>query len=85
MLDVEASLGGKLIRLGDIAPNDFASGRVVPIGDSDILIAFSDPAGNLQQLRLDIYITGGYRGRVDADIADGQVKSSQDKTTVGLY
>jgi len=85
MFDVQAELGGKKIRLGDIATGDSASGRAVPGADSDILITFTDELRTPHSIQLDIYITGGYSGRVEAEIRDGALVSKSDGLDVAWY
>ena len=85
MFDVQAELGGKKIRLGDIATGATASGRAVPGADSDIIITFTDELRTPHSIQLDIYITGGYSGCVEAEIRDGVLVSKSDSLGVAWY
>ncbi|HEX8323276.1 MAG TPA: hypothetical protein VF595_05110 [Tepidisphaeraceae bacterium] len=74
--NVQVFVGGKVIGLGTIAPGATASGRAVPSADSDVAIQYIDAVGAQQAVRVDTYVTGGYRGRIDAEVRGGSLVSS---------
>jgi hypothetical protein len=84
MTRVQASLGKKQIDLGDIPAGASAKGRVVPAGDSDVVISFVDPSGTTQSVQIDTYVTNGMKGRVDVDVADGTLKGFKSNLRVGF-
>ena len=75
--NVQVFLGGKVLDLGSIAPGATASGRAIPSADSDVSIQYLDASGAQQSVRVDTYVTGGYRGRVDAEVRGGSLASSR--------
>jgi len=84
MSNVLVILGGKQIALGDIAAGASARGRVVPVADSDVAISFADGTAATQVVRVDTYVTNGIKGKVDADVADGQLKGSKADLSVSI-
>jgi len=84
MPNVLVILGGKQITLGDSAAGASARGRVVPVADSDVAISFADGTAATQVVRVDTYVTNGIKGKVDADVADGQLKGSKADLSVSI-
>ena len=84
MTGVQVALGGKQVKLGNIRAGDSASGRIVPAADSDVAITFTDSVGTSQTVRVDTYVTGGLKGRVDAEVKDGQLKGSKTNLRVSI-
>lgn len=74
--NVRVSMGGTTLDLGTIAAGATASGRAIPVADSDVGIEYTDTSGTKRSVRIPIYITGGYRGRVHGEIRDGALVSS---------
>jgi len=81
---VKAELGGGRIFLGNTSSGSTASGRVVPRADSDVLIYFGDDDRKRHFVQLDVYVTGGYRGRVDAYINDGKLERKTENIKLRL-
>ena len=75
--NVQVFVGGKVLNLGTIAPGATARGRAIPSADSDVSIQYVDASGAQQSVRVDTYVTGGYRGRVDAEVRGGSLVSSR--------
>ncbi len=79
IVNVRVLIGGKALNLGTITPGRTARGLVKPTADSDVLILYVDAGGVQQSVRVDTYVTGGYRGRVDAEVHAGLLVTSLDR------
>ncbi len=75
--NVQVFVGGKVLNLGTIAPGATESGRAIPSADSDVSIQYVDASGAKQSVRVDTYVTGGLRGRVDVEVRGGSLVSSR--------
>jgi hypothetical protein len=76
---VQVSVGGKVLNLGTIASGASANGIAGPIADSDVRVRYVDASGTPQFVIVDTYVTGGYRGRVEAEVRGGSLLSSHDE------
>jgi hypothetical protein len=73
MRDVRVVVTGASHPLGDIRPNESRSVRVVPGGESDVTIRYTDGAGASKAVRAGCYIEHGYSGSVRVDVPEGGV------------
>jgi hypothetical protein len=74
--NVQVLVGGQTLELGTIAPGAAASGSAVPSADSDVAIRYVDASVAQQSVRVDTYVTGGVRGRVDVEVRGGSLVGS---------
>jgi hypothetical protein len=77
---VELYVTGRSYELGDIAPEESATARVNPIGESELEVEFKDTDGQTQRLNAGGYFESGYRGSIQVEIKDGQIDKFEDNT-----
>ena len=77
--NVQLSVTGHTHPLGDLAPNGSRTARLHPTGESNLLIAYTDPTGVTQTLTIDCYLEPGHSGTLSADLANGSVTNVKQK------
>jgi hypothetical protein len=82
---VRVILGGKELDFGTVPAGGSARGYIVPGTDSDVAIAYTDPAGRPQMVRNRAYVTNGLKGRIDADVQGGGLNISKVDLRVGIF
>lgn len=81
---VEVHFGGRTTVIGTVAAGKTVNGRIVPVADSAVAIDWQDSAGTRHQVHVDTYVTGGYGGRMDAEIRGGQLVNWRENIGVDL-
>lgn len=71
---------GESYDIGDIAPGETATARVIPTGESELEVEFKDTDGQTQRLNAGGYFESGYRGSIRVEIKDGQIDKFEDNT-----
>ncbi len=75
MFDLQIHVTGNSYQLGDLQSGAATSCDVQAAGESDVEISYRLKDGSTKSHKLDCYIESGYRGHIDSEFVDGQLRS----------
>jgi hypothetical protein len=80
---VVLAVTGRVHSLGDLGPGEATTRKVLPTGESDLQIEYTDDQGRRRRLKVDCYIESGYRGAMRVEFRDGRIVHVVNEVRVG--